>query len=192
MSGVWRFIGLEGLIDLQVEALFFETGAEILKGISLWSCADEAKLFCSFLAVIGSKEIYRSIYLAYELLTGIINIQIFNVLYFMRILFKPHDWSFQWSILYIINGEYSPGAFFKDNSRTKNKGSQIFRRKLKGSQINFKVWPNFFKISIFLEDTVIQTFEGLIYCSETPASTSPFNNYREVWLVMGLNIFFVK
>ena len=39
-----------------------------------------------------------------------------------------------YSEAYIINGEYPPGVFFK--------GSQIFWRKFKGSQINFKVWPN--------------------------------------------------
>ena len=54
----------------------------------------------------------------------------------------------------IINGEYRPGVLFKgsDIFGQKNEGSQIFRRKFKESQINFKISPIFFKISIFLED----------------------------------------
>ena len=73
----------------------------------------------------------------------------------------------------IINGEYLPGVFFKGSRifGQKNKGSQSFRRKLKGLKSISKLDHIFFKISI-----QIQTFEGFIYCSKTPAATSLHND----------------
>ena len=55
----------------------------------------------------------------------------------------------------------------------KNKGSQNFSEKSKGSQINFKV------CSIFFSKVPLK-FEGLIYCSKTPAATSLYNNDAQI------------
>ena len=64
----------------------------------------------------------------------------------------------------IIIGEHPPGVFFEGSQifGQKNKGSQILRGILKGSQINFKVWPNFFSKSPLSWKLLIQISQKLL------------------------------
>ena len=68
------------------------------------------------------------------------------------------------------------GLVFSDNEI---RGLKFLGENLRGLN-SISKFDQFFSKFPFFWKKQIQTFEGLIYYSKTPASTSPFNNDRQV------------
>ena len=81
----------------------------------------------------------------------------------------------------IIDGEYPPGVFLRGLkfSDEKIRGIKFLGENLRGLK-SISKFVQFFSTFPFFWKIQVQTFEGLVYCSKTPASTSLYNNDAQI------------